>query len=359
MYHGLVARLMQLWLAVLVSTWLGLASAPARAEPHGGLDRLERFTRLVQTRLATPDGVEADRAVLLGELYELLDAELLDSLASAAVLSDPAVLADRLEALTEAWGGARVQVVKVRDTLAAAVRLVPDGDGNSLRVYRRAHGEARRTATITQPGIPTLYALPRRGRGDPDQVLAVWEGQRSSRGTTPLAIDLVRLDGAVPRTVWTTSDRFDRPLETWDYSVRLPRLVLRYELRYSGWLAGCDGQTEGLDVYRYAPRRGTFVLESRQTRHARHRDLHQAVDRVLAALSRGDARALATLVREPAVRARLPQRLQREPACDATDGDPPGTVSVAARADDGQSWSLVFRRARAGWRLWAADRVLE
>ena len=61
--------------------------------------------------------------------------------------------------------------------------------------------------------------------------------------------------------------------------------------------------------------------------------------RFFVAVESGDRRALAELVPDPALRARLPQALVPEPACDAANAESPGTVVVAAteeRGDEGK-----------------------
>jgi hypothetical protein len=94
-----------------------------------------------------------------------------------------------------------------------------------------------------------------------------------------------------------------------------------------------------------------------------HRDLHAAMARLITALAAGDRATVTTLVPERAVRAILPRHLVREPACDQPGaGSPPTTATVAAteeRAGRMIPWSLVWRRARRGWQLSAADRVLQ
>jgi hypothetical protein len=129
---------------------------------------------------------------------------------------------------------------------------------------------------------------------------------------------------------------------------------IRYELRYPGWAPGCEGQAEAEDVYRVSPA-AVVTRVARREHDAWHRDLHAAVSRLMSALAAGDETALAALVTDRALRARLPSTLRPEPTCDARDG---ATVSVAAAADR-QPWTLTFRRVGPGWRLTGASRVLQ
>ena len=84
------------------------------------------------------------------------------------------------------------------------------------------------------------------------------------------------------------------------------------------------------------------------------------------AVESGDRRALAELAADPALRARLPQALVPEPACDAANAESPGTVVVAATEERGAGapaprspWSLWWSRDPRGWRLAGAAPVLQ
>jgi hypothetical protein len=172
-------------------------------------------------------------------------------------------------------------------------------------------------------------------------------------------VDLVRQTGAAVETVWSTADLFGDDLETWSYALHGSELSLRYELRYAGWVPGCEGQTEQEDLYRYVPARGTFALAERRLHQAWHRQFHAAVDRFFEALRAGDGRSLARLVPDPRVRARLPAGLEAAAACDLVQGASPSTVSVpAALRPARRPWALTFRRHGSGWRLVAAGPVI-
>ncbi len=257
------------------------------------------------------------------ELYELLDGEIVDSLASGGVFASEAFLQDRLDAFNEAWGGAALRVIKTGGVVVAAVRLADLAGASSVRVYAGGRGVAALLAAIQRDASPTLYPMPA-AAGGRAQFAVLWEGPTSGRGTTPVRVDLIRQTGAAVETVWSTADLFGDDLETWNYALHGSELSLRYELRYAGWVPGCEGQTEQEE-----------------------------------ALRTGDGRSLARLVPDPRVRARLPAGLEAEAGCDLVEGASPSTVSVpAALGPARRPWALTFRRHGSGWRLVAAGPVL-
>jgi hypothetical protein len=211
---------------------------------------------------------------------------------------------------------------------------------------------------FSRAATPAVHTLPpaRHGR---HQFVVVWEAERSARGTTPLVVELVRLDSRTARSVWSTDALYGGDLQAWRHSVTIPEVTLRYELRYPGWVPGCEGQTDAEDVLRYSADRETFVVARRRMVRAWHRRVHREVERLLAALRARDAAALRKLVPDRSLRERLPGILEREPACDAVEGTPPRAVNVAARAPDGRAWGLWFRRQASAWRLSAVVPVLE
>lgn len=359
LYHGPVARLVDLSLALLLAACLAPPLARAGGEPGPPRDRLDRFRELAHTRLAEANVLGPDdAAAAYADVARLLDEEILDSLDAGGIFADPVALDDRLRALTEVWGGAAVRVNRLGDATVAVVRLTETGAGNSVRIYRRADGRAALVTALSRHGTPAVHAMPvaRAGR---HQVLVVWEGERSARGTTPLALELIRLDPDSSQSVWSTDARYGGDLQTWHHTVTIPEVVLRYELRYPGWVPGCEGQTDAEDVLRYAPGREGFVVARRRVLRAWHQRLHRGVAQLLAAIRARDATALRTLVPDRPLRQRLPAALEREPVCDAVEGTPPRAVNVAARAADGRAWALWFRRAAAAWRLSAVEPVLE
>ena len=118
------------------------------------VDRLDRFRELAHGGLATASaGVERVPRVYR-ELYELLDGEIVDSLASGGVFASEAFLQDRLDAFSEAWGGAALRVIKTGGVVVAAVRLADLTGASSVRVYGGGRGvAARRHATGLAPPL--------------------------------------------------------------------------------------------------------------------------------------------------------------------------------------------------------------
>ena len=341
--------------ALLVTIAATCTLAATRAWTGSAPDRLERFRELAASRLALGDLAEPDNpAEAYRDIYALLDDEIVDSLASGGVFASPEFLQDRLDAFGEAWGGAQIRLTRLGRLFVGAFRLTEAGGGNSVRVYGPLRDEAALLATLYREGRPSVTPLA--GAGEP-QFLATWEGAPSGRGTRPLRVDLVRAHADGVRVTWSTATLFPDGLHARAWAVRPGEIRLRYELRYPGWTPGCDGQTEQEDVYRLAPAQSTLTRVSRQQHNAWHRDLHAAVARLFAALAEGDEPALAAVVPDAALRARLPA-LVPEPACDAADGMRE-TVSIAATSADRRPWSLTFRRAGVRWRLTAASPVMQ
>jgi hypothetical protein len=345
-------RMVRPLLAALLVTLMGTTTlAAARARAGGASDRLERFRELASSRLALGD-LDADPAEAYRDIYALLDDEIVDSLASGGVFASSEFLQDRLDAFGDAWGGAQFLLTRLGPLVIGAFRLTDAGGGNSIRVYGPLRDEAALLATLYREGRPSVTPL---GGGEP-QFLAVWEGTPSGRGTRPLRIDLVRAYADGVRVSWSTASLFPDGLYARAWAIRGGDVRLRYELHYPGWTPGCDGQTEQEDVYRLVPAQATLVRVSRQQHNAWHREMHAAVARLFAALAEGDEPAVAAVVPDPALRARLPA-LHAEPACDAPDGRE--TVSIAAADAERRPWSLTFRRTGVRWRLSAAAPVLQ
>jgi hypothetical protein len=349
-------------LARLVLSAVGVACLVLRPGPIGAgpsVDRLDRFRELAHAALTSPaaGGGEAEDR-LSRELYALLDEEIVESLASGGVFASEAFLQDRLDAFNEAWGGAALQVIKTGGVVVAAVRLADPARGSSVRVYGGRRGAAALLAAIQRDASPTLSPMPPAADRAP-QFAVLWEGATSGRGTTPVQLDLVRQTGDAVRTVWSTADLFGQDLQAWSYALRGAEVTLRYELQYPGWVPGCQGQTEQEDLYRYVAQREAFVLVERQVYEPWHRQFHALVEQFFAALRVGDDRSLARFVPDPRVRTGVPARLEPDSACDAVEGAPPATVSVAAALGPArQPWALTFRRGTAGWRLAAAAPVV-
>ncbi len=335
-----------------------LLSAPQAAGGGASVDRLDRFRDLARARLATAGLLEAEDARGLSrEVYDLLDQEILESLGSGGVFASEGFLQDRVDGFNEAWGGVALRVVRLGRVVAGTFHLGDATEGNSVRVYGTYRGEAVVLGIIHGDGMPALHPLPLATAEKP-QFLVVWEGAPTGRGTTPLRIDLVRVGRDSLETVWGTAKVLGSDLQTWSHAVRGHEVRLRYELRYPGWVPGCEGQTEGEDLYRYVPARQTFTLVRRRLYSPWHRQFRAVVDTLFRALHAADGRVLDALVPDARVRAALPAALEPEPACDAPEGSPPAAVSVAATLGvERRPWALTFRRAGSAWRLASAAPV--
>jgi len=332
-----------------------LASA-AIAVAGPSIDRLERFRDLAGNRFATRELSGASRSAEdEREIEALLDEEVVQNLASGGLFASEGFLQNRLDGFAEVWGGAAFRALRVGSLTVVACYL-GEGGANSVRVYGRLGDEPALLGALRREGRPALHRLPG-GPRDPVEFLAAWEGASSGRGTRDLRLDVVRLRGDDVIVAWSTADAFPDGLVARDYRVRGAEVTIRYELHYPGWAPGCEGQTEGEDVYRFVGERGTLVRASRRRINEWHAGLHQFVGRVLSALASGDRSALAQLVPDAKLRGALPGKLDRDTACDAREaGD---RVSVAAVAEAGRPWTLTFLRAGARWRLTAAAPMLQ
>lgn len=327
-----------LLLAVAAST-IAVAAPP---------DRLERFRQLAGGRLSLAQILESDGAIeAYRDVYGLIDEEIVESLASGSVFASAEFLQDRLDAFGEAWGGAALTVTRVGRLLVGAFALGQSAAANSVRVYGRMHDEVALLAALHREGRPTVTPLPADG-GTP-QFFVAWEGAPSGRGPRPLRVDLIRHEGDEARIAWTTAELFPDGLHARTWSVRGSDVRVRYELRYPGWTAGCEEQTEQEDVYRLEAG-GSMARVSRLTHNAWHRQMRADVERLFAAIGSGDAEALTALVPDRELRGRLPA-LVAEPACDASDGPGRQSVTIAATTAGQRPWTLTFRRAGAAWRL--------
>ncbi len=344
------------WLGAALLASALLVAAPLRAGQVA--DRLDRFRVLAASRLPAARLAGGERAqAVTRELYALLDEEIVESLASGGVFASPAFLQERLDGFAEAWGGASLRLARVGPLTVGAFQL-GDGGEASVRVYGRLRGEAALLAAFQREGRPTVHGLPP-AAGGAAQFLVTWEGAPSGRGSRALRVDLVRQRGDDVAVAWSTAEEFPQGLPARAWRVRGGEVRVRYELRYPGWVPGCEPQTEQEDLYRLAP--GGLVRISRRQVNPWHRALHEQVDALLAALAAGDHGAVQALVPDERLRGRLPAALAREAACDAVE--PPGAavptaVSVAATADR-RPWALVWRRAGDRWRLAGAAPVLQ
>jgi hypothetical protein len=319
-------------------------------------DRLERFRALVSERLSAAQILDAGTsAEAYGEAYALLDEEIVESLGTGGVFASTAFLQDRLDAFSDAWGGTAVRILRLGQLVVGVFQMGERATANSIRVYGRLRDEAALLTTIAREGRPTLYPMSP-APGGMVQFLVAWEGPASGQVSRPLRLELARQYTEGVRVVWSTAELYPDGLVARSYSVRGPELRVRYELRYPGWVAGCEGQTEQEDVYRLAPGTGVYARVSQRQYEAWHRELRASAARLFAALGSGDRRTVAGLVPDPRVRERLPPKLEPEPVCDAMSGT---NVSVAASDGSGSPWTLTFQRAgAAGWRVTSAAPVM-
>ena len=345
----------------LVAALLAGVAAPAPA-----IDRLERFRAVARELAVVVDRAERERAV--GELYEVVDAEVLDSLRGDEPFSSVTFIRERLDAMMETWGGATLRVLRVpaaggRGPLTLGLFGLTGVEGSgSLRIYAGTGAGAALAAASTQDGLLDAQVWP----AGPDRVarvLAVWSGPPAAHGVRSLHAELWEGRGRDRVTrAWSTATPWPDGLWVSDWRTQSGELVVRYEPRYPGWKPGCADQFTHEDHYRLAAS-GGLALARRHVSNAWHRELGAAADRFFRALAQDDARALGLLVPAATLRARLPRSLVAEPVCEqAGPAGPRGRVTVAAtELRDGRHvpWALGWARGPAGWRLQAAAPVLE
>ena len=353
------------WFALLLAAaWL---AAPALAAPAGAQDRLERFRALGREQLgAAADPAEHERVV--SQLYEVVDAEVLDSLRGGEPFASPVFIRERLDALMEAWGGATLRVIRVpgagaRQPLTIGLYTLsgPDGSG-ALRLYTGVGAGATLAAASTHGGQLEAQAWPA-GADRTLRVLALWGGAPVGQGARPLRAELWAVpERASVERAWSSAAEWPDGFWVSGWRTQPGELVIRYPPRYPGWKPGCSWQTEQEDHYRLTAAGGLAVAR-RQVSDAWHRELGAAADRLFRALAAGDRAALARLVPAAAVRARLPATLVAEPVCETPPAGPRAPVTMAATElrDDGRRvpWTLTWARGPAGWRLGAAKPVLQ
>lgn len=336
-------------------------------------DRLEGFRELVHRHLEAPapPGSESARRAL-GEIYALVDAEILESLRSGGPFASTPFLQERLEGFSAAWGGALFRVAPVehrggaRALTLGLFSLAGVRESGSLRMYGWSGGVPGSAPAllgeVTDDGKPELHAWPA-GRGGAPRFVVSWAGAGSGDGGRPLRIELwsVERDGP-PRRLWSSTTHFPDGLWAVEWDIRPGEISVRRELRYPGWTPGCPGQAEEELSYRGRAPTGDLVLVRRRAINGWHRELGAAAARVFGALAAGDRRALGDVVPDAALRSRLPASLVVEPACDAMVAGSRSAVLVAATAYDGGRpvpWSLTWARGPRGWRLTAAAPVLQ
>lgn len=340
--------------AVLAASCLG-AAASGSAGPVP--DRLERFRALVSDRLSTAQIVDATAsAEAYREAYAVLDEEIVESLGSGGVFASTAFLQDRLDAFSDAWGGAAVRVVRLGQLTVGVFQLGESANAASVRVYGTLRDEPALLSVLAREGRPTLHPLPAGPNGSV-QFLVAWDGAQTARGGRPLRLDVARQRADGVHVVWSTADVYPDGLVARGYALRGNELRVRYELRYPGWVPGCEGQTEQEDLYRFTAPTGTYAKVSQRQFEPWHRELHAAAARLFTAVAAQDRATIAALVPDPRVRERLPAGLTAEPVCDAGSGARSGQVLVGASDAQGAPWTLAFQRDAARWRVTSASRV--
>ncbi len=341
------------------AVWLALSLA-GLSLPATATDRLDRFRQLAASGLSALELSGSDSsAEVIREIYALLDDEILESLGAGGVFASEGFLQERLDAFTDTWGSSAFRILNLPggSLTVGSFRLSTGAGGNSVRVYRRVGTRAERLAAIYREGIPSLFPMPP-ARAGKAQFLAVWVGPASPRGTPAVRIELWRYVGDRIRVAWSTADLLGPDVDARSYAIRGQELSVRYAARYPGWTPGCDGQTEQEDHYRYVPTRDSFRLVRRRVTNGWHRELHGTVERLLAALRRGDAVVLSALGLPLGLARRLPDHLALEPVCDAPDGPSARVVTVSTIAPgDPHPWGLRFRRTPEGWRFAGAERL--
>jgi hypothetical protein len=337
------------------------------AAPAGAQDRLERFRALAREQLASAtDAAERERAA--GQLYELVDAEVLDSLHGEEPFSSLVFIRDRMDAMMEVWGGATLRVLRIpaagrRGPITIGLYSLTGAEASgSLRFYTGTGAAAALAGASTHDGLLDAQVWP----AGPDRVvrvMALWSGPPAAQGVRALRAELWEgRDRDRVQPAWSTAEQWPDGLWVSDWRTQPGELVFRYQPRYPGWKPGCVGQTEHEDHYRLAST-GGLALARRQVSNAWHRELGATADRLFHALAADDASALARLVPASALRARLPRTLVAEPVCEQPPAGPrAGVMMAATEVRDGRRvpWMLSWTRQRpTGWQLAAAGPVLQ
>ncbi|MFQ5829261.1 MAG: hypothetical protein ACE5JD_08920 [Candidatus Methylomirabilia bacterium] len=369
MYHTLV--ILSIVVGALVSLTLlaqaateawggpGAVGGPGDRGVRTGADRLDRFRHLTASRLGASVVFGQDPAAdAFRAIYALIDAEILDNLEAGNIFASEAFLQERLDAFNAVWGGGafRALVLPGGDLTVGSFQLSPLSRGNSVRVYRRERDQAALLATIHRDGVPTLYAMPSTRMGQ-SQFAILWVGPSTGRGTTAVRVEFWRERGGQVRLAWRFPDSLGRHLYATAYAARGEEFTVRYEVRYPGWVPGCQGQTEREDIYRYDRASERFLLASHTVHNGWHRELHATLRRLLTALSEGDQHVLAELGLDRVAPRDLPPGLEPEPACDLVGPSAEEVTVTATGPGDPHPWAFRFRRTPAGWRLAGLERL--
>lgn len=352
-----------MWRAGAVTALVALALL---ADSAGAADRLMRVRELGRVLSDSGETSPSDAEAALAELFSLADDEIVENLRAGEPFASTAFIQERLDSFMSTWGGAGFRVHRLGDgprALTVGVFALPGAaPRGSVRVYGRRGNEIAMLSSVTHDGAPELHRWRTAKDGSP-QFAASWLGAASGAGGRTLEIEVWRRggNGGVER-IWSLASLFPQGLAALGFAVKDDGVSVRYEAPYDGRTPGCAGQTELVDLYRPDARGVSLVLARRAVTNAWHRDLQTSVGTLLAALSAGDKVALAALVPDRALAARLPRTLAREPACDEASGANPTSAAVAATEErDGRMvpWTLSWRRVAAGWRLTAATRMLQ
>jgi hypothetical protein len=346
--------------ALAIALLLALAPARLGAAP----DRLDRFRAVAREQLMTATDAPA-RGRAVRDLYELVDAEVLDSLRGDEPFSSVVFIRERLDALMDAWGGATLRVVRIpaagrRVSVTVGLYSLVGVEGSgSLRLFVGSGPGAALAAASTHDGLLDAQVWP----AGPDRVvrvLALWGGPPTAHGVRTLHGELwqAREPDRVERA-WSTAEG---GLTVTEWRTQPGELVVRYQPHYPGWKPGCVEQMEQEDHYRLAADGGLAVAR-RQVTNTWRRELGAAADTLFRAIESADARAVVRLVPAAAVRARLPAVLVAEPVCEQIGpAGARGPVTMAAtEVRDGRRvpWALSWTRSPAGWRVRGARPVLE
>jgi hypothetical protein len=312
------------------------------------------------------DAPERERAIR--DLYEIVDAEVLDSLRGDEPFSSVVFIRERLDALMGTWGGATLRVVRIpaaghRAPVTVGLYSLAGVEGSgSLRLYVGRGPGASLAAASTHDGLLDGQVWPA-GADRGARVLALWSGPPAAHGVRSLHAELwqAREPDRVERA-WSTAAEAPGGLQVSEWRTQPGELVVRYQPHYPGWKPGCAQQMEQTDHYRLAAD-GGLVVARRQVTNGWRRDLGAAGEALFRAVASADARAVAQLVPVPAVRARLPAVLVAEPVCEQIGAaGSRGPVTMAAtELRDGRRvpWALSWTRSPAGWRLSGARPVLQ
>ena len=293
------------------------------------------------------------------EVYAILDEEIVENLNTEGPFASEAFIQERLDAFTERWGWGHFAIWRLKalpSQLIASIQLTPNGMGSSVRVYARQAGRYTLAHVAQRDAVPIVTEMPG-ARSGVAHILVGWVGPPSGHGTSPLLLELIRLNGPGGRSVWSSQSLFPADLQVLEFRMERDGFVIRYPTQYPGRKPGCDGETDHVDRYRYDPTKEVLQLVTRTVMNGWHQELYQhAVRPLLDALSSRNDPALKSLVPSLALRQQLPMELAILPACDeALPPSAPTEVRVLVEEAGAQQaptlLTLLFRRSQRGWTL--------